>query len=105
MRWFKLIAVAVLVWGNSALADLAVVGDDLQQQPTIKSWLAQIQRAYPEIQVRLHPEPHDAQVVNHTIQDLQSLFNFMRGQELVPQEGLKTVQCKAAVCFHDGGEE
>ena len=104
MGWLKLIAVAMLVWGNLASADLPTAADNDPQQKlhTIQSWLAYFHKAHPQLEVKPKYQFNSGVIMDLTLKDMQSLYNSMQGQESVPDNGLITISCKQALCDQDG---
>jgi hypothetical protein len=103
MKWLKLIAVPMLVWGNVALADLPAAGDDLlQDRQTIKSWMAHLNLYYPDLRVKTVATIDDEPSARRTLRDLESLENVLQGDPSADTGPLIHLSCSKPVCFDDG---
>lgn len=110
MRWMMQIAVAMLVWGSSALADYPPAGDvptpDLDR---ISSWMAYFKQQDPDLKLRLLVNPDDnratAERVLADLEELDHALIQIRNGHTGPAPGsLKTLACLRPMCAHRSAE-
>ncbi|MBX3022710.1 MAG: hypothetical protein KF799_13640 [Bdellovibrionales bacterium] len=103
MGWLKFATVALCVWGstsNATLQPAAAVGGERQEGlQTIQSWVAHLNRYYPEIEVGYSQQSlKDSELQIRALWELQLLEEVLRQERQLPAGHLRTLSCSNIVC-------
>lgn len=101
MKVWRVVSLAMLVWGNLAFANLPSGGNAAQQElQTISSWMAHLNYYYPDLAVSARL-PQDRAERKELMNELNLLEGFLQGDHGLPNASLKQIACGRPVC--DGG--
>lgn len=100
MRWFRLIAIAMLVWGDLAFANLPpdAVDNSRQELQTITSWMAHLNFYYPNVDVSATLDLNSKASRLETLRELRELEEFLRHEVELPLGSLQNLCCVRPVC-------
>jgi hypothetical protein len=104
MKWWHTVMLAMLVWGNAALANTTADVQSAQETQTIQKGVAHFNLNYPTLNVKIKAlaealkSPQSRQSL---INQLQALDDYMHGDYVLPVGALKDIACGRPVC--DGG--
>jgi hypothetical protein len=103
MNEFKLLLIALLVWGTSTLANLPSADDNLDQDVnTINLRVSMLNVTTPGLDLHTRLQLNNIPIAQQTLSDLQLLYNALQGKQVVAPGSLTTLTCARALCFGAG---
>ena len=100
MGWLKFVVVVLLqVWGTAVFASTTgSLGGAVQELQTISSWMAHINRYYPEVELNLAKDLDHAEARKMTLEELELLEEHLQGKIDLPRSSLIHLACRNIIC-------
>lgn len=101
----QILMLAMLVWGNYSFATYSADVNPRQDLQTISSWMAHLNRYYPELQVSAAETSDltDPAVRGQVMEELHYLEELMNRGGRLPDASLKQIACGRPECTGGGG--
>ena len=101
MKWWQSVTLAMLVWGNAAIAATGADAESGRDLQTIRSGVAHFNLNYPALNVKIKALAEtlkSPQFRQNLINQLQALDAYMHGDYVLPVGSLKNIACDRPAC-------